>query len=239
MSAAPPIKITLADVQAELERRSYRKYDYYFPDSTRAGYQKHLDFIAATADCREVCFMAGNRTGKSETGAYAVTAWATGEYPHWWTGRRFNRAVSIIVAGETGRLVRDSLQMKLLGLPGQRGTGMIPRDAIVSVSAKSGVPDAIDTIQVRNKYGGVSIIHFQSFDQGREQFQATSRDVVWLDEEPPLAVYEECLVRTMTTKGVVILTFTPLKGMSDTVQRDQPKAQVVEDWTLNKAYTIR
>jgi phage terminase large subunit-like protein len=41
--------------------------------------------------------------------------------------------------------------------------------------------------------------------------------VVWLDEEPPLDVYVECLVRTMTTGGLVMVTFTPLEGMSDVV----------------------
>ena len=33
----------------------------------------------------------------------------------------------------------------------------------------------------------VSPLQFQSYDQGREAFQATARDVVWNDEEPPLA----------------------------------------------------
>lgn len=219
------LKITEADIKLELERRKYRKFDYYFPDSTRAGYAKHLEFMDSTRLFRECCFVAGNRTGKSETVCFCITVWMTGEYPQWWTGRRFNGPVNVLVAGETGRLVRDSLQFKLIGPPGGKGTGLIPRDRIASASSKSGVPDALDTVQVRHKSGGMSVLQFQSFDQGREAFQATSRDVVVLDEEPPLPVYEECIVRTMTTKGLILVAFTPLKGMSDTVQAIRNKAR--------------
>ena len=45
---------------------------------------------------------------------------------------------------------------------------------------------------------------------------------IWLDEEPPLDVYGECLIRTATTNGIIMLTFTPLEGLSDTVLQFQP-----------------
>ena len=41
------------------------------------------------------------------------------------------------------------------------------------------------------------------------------KDGVWLDEEPPMDIYGECLIRTATTHGIVYTTFTPLEGMSD------------------------
>lgn len=221
------IKITTADIERELERRKFRKFDYYFPENgplARSGYPKHMQFFADTAKFREICFLAGNRTGKSEAGAFACTVWLTGEYPDWWTGRRFAKPVNILAAGETAKLVRDSMQAKLLGPAGRIGEGMIPRDRIVRVTTKTGVPDAIDTVTVKHKSGGESIIQFQSYDQGREAFQATARDVVWEDEEPPLSVHNECLIRTMTTHGLVLLTFTPLKGMSETVMSVLKKA---------------
>lgn len=220
------LKITLEDLQIEQRRRRYHKLAYYFPDATRSGYVKHLDFIKSTATFREVCFMAGNRVGKSETVAYAAAVWLTGEYPHWWEGKRFKGAVNILVAGETGRLVRDSIQDKLLGPPGDHGSGLIPKDAIVSKSAKSGVPDAVDTVQIKHANGGISVLQFQSYDQGREAFQATARDVVIEDEEPPLAIHNECLIRTMTTQGLVLLAFTPLKGQTETVQSFERKDDI-------------
>ncbi len=30
-------------------------------------------------------------------------------------------------------------------------------------------------------------------------------------------IYSECLLRTMTTNGVIILTFTPLQGLTELV----------------------
>ena len=35
------------------------------------------------------------------------------------------------------------------------------------------------------------------------------------DEEPPMDVYSECLLRLMTTNGLMLCTFTPLLGLSD------------------------
>ena len=40
---------------------------------------------------------------------------------------------------------------------------------------------------------------------------------IWLDEAPPMDVYGECLIRTATTNGIIMLTFTPLLGMSEVV----------------------
>ena len=34
-------------------------------------------------------------------------------------------------------------------------------------------------------------------------------------------VYGECLIRLMTTQGILLLTFTPLEGMSETVLQFQ------------------
>lgn len=228
MAQNPQIKITSQDVQINMRRRKYHRLAFTFPEFgpfARSGYVKHREFLAATAKRREVCFCAANRAGKSETVAYAAAVWLTGEYPDWWEGRVFNKPVNILIAGESAKLVRDSMQIKMMGQPGEHGTGLIPKDAIISTTSKSGVPDGIDTVQVRHKSGGVSVLQFASYDQGREAFQATSRDVVIEDEEPPLAIHNECLIRTMTTRGLVLLAFTPLKGMSETVLSFRRKAE--------------
>ena len=53
-----------------------------------------------------------------------------------------------------------------------------------------------------------------------------------LDEEPPLTIYSECLLRTMDTSGtgtgngLVLTTFTPLQGLSDTVLHFLPDGQI-------------
>ena len=45
----------------------------------------------------------------------------------------------------------------------------------------------------------------------------TSRDVIWLDEECLLDIYNECNVRTATTNGIMLVTFTPLDGLTQMV----------------------
>jgi phage terminase large subunit-like protein len=41
----------------------------------------------------------------------------------------------------------------------------------------------------------------------------------WFDEEPPADVYEEGLARTIATRGMAMLSFTPLQGYSAVVNR--------------------
>lgn len=219
------LKITTEDVKKELERRKYNKLHTFFPDATRSGYVKHLQFFKDGAQFRERIFLAANRAGKTESGAFETACHLTGLYPAWWEGRKFNKQVSVIVAGESGKLVRDSIQRKLLGDVSDLGSGMIPRDLILDKKPKSGIPDAFDTVRIQHATGGVSTLQFQSYDQGREAFQATERDLIWFDEEPPLSVYSEGLIRTMTTNGLMMTTFTPLKGVSETVLSLQAKAE--------------
>ena len=67
-----------------------------------------------------------------------------------------------------------------------------------------------------------SLLGFKSYDQGRKKFQGTAKHVAWLDEEPPEDIYDECLLRLMTTNGLMIGTFTPLSGISKVVLRYLP-----------------
>lgn len=222
------IQVTKDEIRAELKRRKENKFSYWFPDIgplRRELYPKHMDFIRQGSSYRERVLMAANRIGKTEGGAYEVTAHLTGIYPPWWNGKRFAKPPNALVAGETGKLVRDSIQMKLLGPPSDPGTGMIPAHLILERKPKHGIPDAVDIVYVKHASGGTSILQFQSYDQGRTAFQATERDIIWCDEEPPLDIYSECLIRTMTTNGIVMSTFTPLKGVSETVLSLQDKAE--------------
>lgn len=219
-----------------LDRRTEReKLWSYYPDTgplRRELYAKHMAFFAAGAHYRERCMLAANRVGKTEgVGGYELTLHLTGRYPDWWTGRRFNRATKWWASGDTGKTVRDILQTKLLGPPGdlsKQGTGLIPGDDIVATTPKAGVPDAIESVTVRSQFGGTSILQLKSYDQKREAFQGTEQDGILLDEEPPLAIYTECLLRTMTTQGMVLATFTPLEGLSETVMHFLPDGQIQE-----------
>src|SRR5262249_25114844 len=113
-----------------------------------------------------------------------------------------------------------SLQKLLLGEPGAFGTGSIPKDALLDVVPARGTPDLVDTIRVKcERTGGPSTIQLKSYSQGRERFQGATLDLAYCDEEPPADVFHEILTRLNVTGGPLMLTFTPLLGMSEVVRR--------------------
>lgn len=203
----------------------------------RDGYPRHLEFFKAGAQYRERCFMAGNRVGKTVSGAYELTAHLTGLYPDWWEGRRFTRPIRAWAAGKTNETTRDIVQAELMGelvkrqdgRKGFDGTGMIPGERIGGLTFKKGGSDLLDIVKVRHVTGGWSKLGLKSYEQGRGSFEGTAQHVIWTDEEPPFDVYGECLIRTATTDGIVFLTFTPLEGISETVMQFMPKEMQIED----------
>ncbi len=206
---------------AESQTRLFHLYPEKGP-LRRELYTKHLAFFAAGAEHRERCMMAANRVGKTwGVGGYETALHLTGLYPEWWEGRRFDGPIDAWAAGDTSETTRDILQQALTGVGGEGsdgtlGTGLIPAKCIVGQpSSRRGIAGAFDTIVVRHVSGGHSKLGFKSYDQGRKKFQGTAKHVVFLDEEPPMDVYTECLTRTMTVDGLVICTFTPLEGMTD------------------------
>ena len=214
-------------LRAEVKHINGNKLSTMYPDGgplRRELYPKHLEFFRVGAEFQERCFMAANRVGKTQGGgAYESTLHLTGRYPDWWEGKRFDHPIDAWVAGKTNETTRDIIQLELLGPRGDFGTGMIPRDCVGDFRWKAGIPDFVDTLKVKHVSGGWSKVGFKSYQQGRDGFEGTAKDLIWLDEEPDIRIYEECNVRTMTTGGIIMLTFTPLEGMSETVLQFLPQ----------------
>jgi phage terminase large subunit-like protein len=96
---------------------------------------------------------------------------------------------------------------------------MIPGDLITHTMPRPhGMPGSLEGVWVRHTSGGISKLALKSYEQGRKSFEGTARDFIWCDEEPPDACYTEMLLRTLTTKGVIFVTFTPLQGVSEVVK---------------------
>ena len=221
----PDELLDLSAIRAEIERRKRNKFFSLFPETgplRRELYVKHMEFFRAGNQHRERAFIAGNRVGKTITGAYETTAHLTGLYPEWWEGRRFEAPTNGWAAGDTNLTVRDIIQHELLGPADALGTGMIPAHLILGTSKKSGVAHAVDTVSVRHVTGGVSVLGLKSYAEGRANFQGTAKHFIWPDEEPPMDVWIEMLMRTMIVPddprgGIAYLTFTPLSGWSEVV----------------------
>lgn len=198
----------------------------------RELYPKHMEFFRKGLEFNERFFCAANRTGKTEgAGGYETVCHLLGDYPPWWEGRRWTRPVMVWAAGKTSQTTRDIGQKKLLGDMGKEGTGLIPKEAIVKTRKKPNSAEAIESAWIKNIWGGESIITFKSYDQKRVAFEGTEQDVIWLDEEPSADIYEECLTRTMTTDGIVMVTATPLQGMSPFIMSFMEGGQLPDEMT--------
>ena len=213
--------------EAQRRRDTNRIADVY-PDEgplRRELYPKHIAFFKAGATHMERAAIAANRVGKTwGIGGYETALHLTGDYPPWWEGRRFDSPVDVWAAGDTSETTRDIVQLALMGPINAIGTGLLPASRIIGDPARrSGTSNAIDTVLVQHQSGGTSYLGFKSYDQGRRKFQGTGKHVIWLDEEPPADVYDECLLRLMTTNGLMLCTFTPLLGLSDVAMRYLPE----------------
>lgn len=178
-------------------------------------------------------------------GGYESALHLTGRYPAWWRGHRFERPIDAWAAGDTKETVRDIIQAKMVGVESAYGTGLIPGDDIVRVVRRPNGNGALDYVEVRHQSGGISRLGFKSYDQGREAFQGTEKDLVWLDEEANEGIRSECVMRLMTTDGLLIETFTPLRGLTpivlkylgddaevpqDRIGRNDDRAMVMAGW---------
>ena len=237
-------------LEEKARRRKRRKLWTYFPDDgplRRELYPKHLAFFAlggrhapnvwCPPDCdgsphRERCLLGANQIGKTETaGGYEMALHLTGRYPDWWPGMRFTHAIEAWTAGDSRETTKDIQQAKLLGTNDINsvddiGTGLIPGDDIVRIVPMLGYPGACKEVHVRHQCGDISVLGIKSYDQKRKSFQGTGKKVIWLDEECPDDIYDECLARTTATNGILMVTFTPLEGLTPLVLRFLPGGKI-------------
>lgn len=201
------------------------KLEFYSP------HKKQQEFHKLGKKVKERIFMAGNRCGKTYCGSMEMAMHLTGRYPKNWKGKVFSLPIKAWAASVTLEATRDILQTSYLG--DADSGGCIPKEDIIHITNRRGISGAIDTVYIRHSSGGISTLGFKSYDQGREKFQGTSKDLIHLDEEPDIGIYEECLLRTLDTEGMILLTMTPLKGLSDICQHfmsdlENPNKKIVQ-----------
>lgn len=193
-----------------------------------------IELISTEATgCLEVahkdhCFLVNNyvavgNSGKTFGGAYEAVMHWTGDYPEWWDGKVQDNPKHWWIVSESAGTFKSSLQVTLIGpnLTEDLGTGLIPKDKIVSVSNWPSVSGTVGEIKIRHKKGHIVTVEVKSFDQERSKLQGANIDGVLFDEEPPIEVYTECVFRLRGNSkkelGMAMLLFTPLKGLSPVV----------------------
>lgn len=205
---------------ASLVNQVFTKNELHF--NWYKPHAKQMAFHEAGKCAKERLFLAGNRTGKTYCGAIEVAAHLTGNYPPNWNGHIYSRPVKAWVVGVSNHVVRDSLQKQYyLGDEARGEKGLIHNSLIVQVKRATGIRDFIDTVYVKHASGGISQLSFKSYEQGREKFQGDKVELIHVDEEMPMNIYMECLMRTTATSsdfhGMIIVTMTPLKGVTELV----------------------
>ena len=187
-------------------------------------YEPQLRFFTAGAKQHQRLIRGGNQTGKSFCCAFEAGLHMTGQYPKWWTGKRFNKPTRGWVIGPERTLVRDGPQKKLTAMKGEFGTGTIPLAAFTGRPIMvPGGTGSIDTMSVAHETDGardgISTATFKSFEQGSEKMQAESVDWIWIDERCSEEIYSELIARTTATDGIVFLSYTPLNGGGELTYR--------------------
>ena len=174
---------------------------------------------------RSVWVFGGNRAGKTRTGGIKDVLYALGpkavryieDWPesYLYKGKVYDthREEYIALArslpakshgwvcSESFEVQRDVVQAEILR--------WLPKCEIRRTTYR--MKDVIDQIHLKNG----SKITFKSYDQGRTKFEGAKLQWVHLDEEPPVDIHTEILMRLMDSKGTLWATMTPaLRGVT-------------------------
>jgi len=161
----------------------------------------------------------------------------TGLYPSWYTGVRFDKPIQAALGGETAQSTRDLLVNRLLGPPEDRGAGYFPMGTFLDTDVtkmSGGVANQIDYFRVKHhdkngRVDGYSKAYVFSYSTGWRRLQGYSLDLVAIDEEPELLVYEELSARTNATGGYVDIAMTPLQGETELyLMFEDPEQEIKE-----------
>jgi phage terminase large subunit-like protein len=193
----------------------YNQLRYFRP------FEHQRRFFTTTTDRRGI--LAANRIGKTVSTCYETAYHLTGLYPDWWTGKRFDKPITAMVAGESWGQVALVLQAELLGtndvkLKDSLGTGAIPRDCIRAETMRSDGANCMG-VEIRHKSGSNSYLLFANYTQEVRQMQGFKLNLAVFDEQPPDDFFSEIVTRTATTQGQVLCSFTPLKGLNGLVSK--------------------
>ena len=163
---------------------------YYDP------HDKQMAFHSSEARIRAL--FGGNRSGKTHAGCAEDALWV--EKSQRYRNLRKCKGLKILVGSESNEYNRDILAPKLRSL--------IPKSSIVKeVKIQRGFIDYWDLVD-----GGK--VKFKNYEQTVDKWAGDDYDLIHLDEEPPQDIWKECLLRVIDRGGEIILTMTPVNGLT-------------------------
>jgi phage terminase large subunit-like protein len=199
--------------------QKYCRWNYYKPHP-----ETQLKFHNSPAAERSIVL--GNQQGKSTATGFEIAFAACDYWPAWHHGLHptppnIERSARFIgwYASISSQTVRDGIQHKLLGDISQKdglGTGAIPLDYIRGISMSRGIAHFVDTITVARETGGIGLLQSKTYEQSVQSYQGVPVDLALVDEDPGYddRIYNELLARTISTNGRIIVSLTPMLGMT-------------------------
>lgn len=174
-------------------------------------HEKQREFVSSVLEVKkkENWFIAANRSGKTDAGAYTGASLARFGLASQKDGVR---ATSGWVSALDFPTSRDVIQPKYFDNgfvpPGQRSRPFIPDHEIDDWR--------VDDQILKLKNG--SIIGFKSADSGRRKYQGSEKDWFHMDEEHPWEIYEEAVIRVGARPLLFFCTATilPPEGINTT-----------------------
>jgi phage terminase large subunit-like protein len=151
---------------------------------------------------RIIGVVAGNRSGKTHIPVSIVRGLAEGTYSP--MGRPPEKEYTVCFFSLDHILNRDVILPKFRQI--------IPNGWLADNIKGNRVQTPTYTIVI----GPVAKVHvlFKSADSGREKLQGFECDMIFADEEPPEDCFKELMARLISKKGIMLATFTPLNGIT-------------------------
>jgi phage terminase large subunit-like protein len=167
--------------------------------------------FAMRAATDEIMVIGGNRSGKSMVGEGIISRLVYRDGPIWkrlrWTGEQLasgKRPIKIWVAPEIDEKAVSLWEPRLLEM--MKGLDY------------SYLQSPHRVISWNDEMGGGEI-WLKSQEQGFKKFESDEVDLILFDEEPDdQRLVNSARTRFATTNGVLVMTFTPLKGMTWTYE---------------------
>jgi len=175
---------------------------------------------------RQVMSLAGNQTGKSQTGGYHFALDVTQDYPEDWEGFEFDHCVNSLAIG-VDRDQLEVIQEILFGAVIDREFqgGWIHPDEVHTVTWSRSMTDMADKVIVRGRYG-LNTVYLRSYSQVKTgqktlKFAGKIYDVIWADEQPPDELVGQLGARLLNGNrgkgGRIRYTMTPELGKTDLI----------------------
>ena len=196
-------------------------FDPYVPESRPTPMQQSI--IDEFGQISRQYVIAGNQSGKSQTGARLLTWLITDTHPKWKRPEKWGQEpMQALIVGRTTKIIEDVLWRKIEPFL-EEGTYKVIR-----------IGNTIQRVEMSN---GNTMV-FQSFeneDSARERVQGYSANFVWLDEMPhSFRLWDELHKRIIAKDGYFLATFTPL------IQNNEIRKTVDSSQApISRKYTFR